>query len=61
VLECFLEGLCYVVVAEASEAERSRDFAVLLSHWLARSEEGAKGIKTNEEVLFGHGFDGQGG
>ena len=58
VLECFLEGLCYVVVAEASEAERSGDFAVLLGHWLAGSEEGAKGIKADKEVLFGHGFDG---
>jgi hypothetical protein len=61
VLECFFEGLCYVVVAEASKAERSCDFAVLLGHWLARSEEGAKGIETDEEVLFRHGFDGQGG
>jgi hypothetical protein len=58
VLECFLEGLCYVVVTEASEPERSGDFAVLLGHWFSGSEEGAKGIKTDEQVLFGHDFDG---
>jgi hypothetical protein len=54
VLECFLEGLGYVVVAETSEPERSGDFAVLLGHWLAGCEEGAKGIEADEEVLFGH-------
>jgi hypothetical protein len=61
VLECFFEGLRYVVVAEASEPERSCDFAVLLSHRLARGEEGAKGIETDEQVLFGHDLDEQGG
>jgi hypothetical protein len=54
VLECFLEGLGYVVVAEASEPERPGDFAVLLRHWLAGCEEGAKGIEADEDVLFGH-------
>jgi len=54
VLECFLEGLGYVVVAEASEPERPGDFAVLLGDWLAGCEEGAKGIEADEEVLFGH-------
>jgi hypothetical protein len=54
VLKCLLEGLCYVVVTEASEAERPGDFTVLLSHWLAGSEESAKGIEADEEVLLGH-------
>ena len=54
VLECFLEGLCYVVVAEASETERLRDFAVLLGHWLAGSEEGAKGIKAECALPYHH-------
>jgi hypothetical protein len=53
-LECFLERLGYVVVAEASEPERPGDFAVLLGHWLAGCEEGAEGIEADEEVLFGH-------
>lgn len=54
VLEGFLEGVCYVVVAEASEPERPGDFAVLLGHWLSGCEEGAKRIEADEEVLFGH-------
>lgn len=53
-LECFLEGLRDVIVTEASKAERSGDFAVLLSHGLSGSEESAKGIEADEEVLLRH-------
>jgi len=49
-----LEGFGYVIVAEATQAERPGDFTVLLGDRLARREQRAERVETNEEVLFGH-------
>lgn len=49
-----LEGFSYIIVTEASKAERPRHFAVLLSDRFAWGEERAERVETNEEVLFGH-------
>ena len=53
-----LEGFGYVIIAEATRSEGPRDFAVLLSNGFAGCEERAERVETDEEVLFGHGFDG---
>ena len=49
-----LEWFGYVIVTEASKAERPRHFAVLLGDRFAGREQRAERVETNEEVLFGH-------
>lgn len=49
-----LEGFGYVIVTEATQAERPRHFAVLLGDRFAGREQRAERVETNEEVLSGH-------
>jgi hypothetical protein len=50
-----LEGFGYVLVTEAAQAERPGDLTVLLRNRLPRREKRAESVKTDEEVLLGHG------